>query len=372
MNKIWSLQKPNLIFFILLTVISLPPMLRAQSFEEDEYLTKAFAALKENPPPAPTARQNELIIQVKDEIEKAAAQKNFYMPPPELAAQIGETGFPALAGLLRSPNPWTRALAARTLFLLDRPRSLPFLIGQLFDKGRFDYMDDVAEYTVSAQAGSLLGQAIHGTNYFTTPVRDASNPSAKVKAIQNYYWFHLPFCKWMNKVCFIDNARMFTELENTRFGKSANDDGYEGVNYVFVGNFSKDDRFRSGTPVDINFGFLHYGNRIRKIRWDLRDTSIHKFKLVAPGGRVLKLKPEGLPLLDKLYPVLQPQWNQSSMGKDLELTAMYDINQPGFYRLYYEYQPPPPEREADEQSRPLHLWHWDGKDYVNHYEFIVE
>jgi hypothetical protein len=32
----------------------------------------------------------------------------------------------------------------------------------------------------------------------------------------------------------------------------------------------------------------------------------------------------------------------------------------------------PEKRIEDEQSRPLHLWHWDGKNYVNYYEFSVE
>lgn len=371
MNKIIPKEKLLILNLLLLLVVLAPISIAAQSGSEDEYLTKAFALLKTNPPAAPTEAQNKLIIQVKNEIESFASQRKFYKPSDEIVEQIGETGFPVIAELLRSPDSWTRALAARTLFMLDRPRSITFLIGQLFDDGKFDWMNDVADYKVSTQASGLLSQSFQNVAVFTTPVRNAANPSAKIKAVQNYYWFHLPFCKWMNKVCFPETQRMFTELETRRFGKPSNEDGYEGINYVFIGHFSKSDRFRIGTPIYLGLTFVHFGNRIMKIRWDIRDTNIHKFKLIAPSGEELKLKPEGLPVLHKSIPVVQPQWSQSAIGKDFELSAMYEINQIGTYRLYYEYVPPK-EREENEQSKPLHLWHWNGKDYVNYYEFIVE
>lgn len=371
MNKRLSPKKPDFIFFFLLTFVLTASTLFAQALPEDEFLTEAFTELKQNPPIAPTEEQIKLIVQIKAEIEKSAAQKKFFKPDEEIAGEIGASGFPEITELLRSPNSWKRALAARTLFLLDRERSLPFLIGQLSDQGEFKWMRDVAEYRVSSQASSLLSDAFQGTAAFTTPVRQAADLPAKIKAVQNYYWFHRSFCKWMNKVCFTDNQRMFTQLESERFGKPSDSGDYEGINYVFVGHFAESDRFKINTPIHIGLGFIHYGNQLRKIRWDLRDTDIHKFKMIAPDGRELKLKPAGLPELHKQFPVVQPQWKESSMGKDLELSAMYDITQSGIYRFYYEYTPPA-LREENEQSRPVRLWHWNGRDYVNYYEFIVQ
>lgn len=360
-----------LTFFTLMATILMPSTFLSQSLSEDEYLTKAFADLQKNPPPAPTEQQRNLIIQIKNDIEESAKKKRFYQIDKKLAEEIGWTGFPVIAELLKSPNAWTRALSARTLYILDREKSLYFLIGQLTDEGLFDYMDDVPGYTVSTQAYGLLGQAKHGTNYFSIPVRENNSLNIKAKVIQNYYSYHLPFCKWTNKICFIDTTRMFTELEAKRFGETKKPDGYEGINYVYAdGNYSKNNRFQRNDVVNLSLGFLHYGNRTLKIRWDLSDTNIHRYKLIAPDGKELKLKTDGLPVLAENTSVLQYQWKQSALGTTLNLSAMYNLNQLGIYRFFYEYIPPK-NQEKDEQSNPIHLWHWNGQDYGNYYEFIV-
>lgn len=297
-----------------------------------------------------------------------AVQKRFYTIDKELAEEIGVLGFPDIAELLLSKESWVRALAANTLFTLDRQQSIPFLIGLLSDKGEFRWMRDVAGYTVSTHAGGLLGDAFHGTTYFKTPIGEENNPLARIKAVQNYYWFHLPFCEWINKVCFVDYKNVITQLENSRFPLPPTNDGYKGINYIFIGDPPNNGFYKLGEPINLSLGFLHYGNRIMWIKWDVRDLSIHKFKLIAPNGEELKLKPEGLPVLSN--PLLQPQWSEGSIGKTLNLAEMYEIKQSGRYRFYYEYIPPK-LRVKDEQFRPLHMWHWNGKEYFNYYDFIV-
>lgn len=360
-------------FFILLPlfwILTPQSLLFAQS-SEDEYLIKAFSNLKKNPPPQPTDLQQKIILQIKSEIESNAAKKSLYALKSEFIEKVGWVGFPAIAELLKSKEPWVRALAAQTLFALDRQRSIPFLIGLLSDKGIFEWMDDVGNLTVSTYANGLIRGAFHGTLNFITPVDDENTPYASVRALQNYFWFHLPYCEWRNKLCFIQLKNLITQLDKSRFPMQPNDDDYKGINFIFIGQPNKR-FFKLGEPVNLLFGFLHYGNRIMWIRWDVRDSSIHKFKLIDPNGKELKLKPEGLPSLSDLVPVLQPQWSDGGGGgKELNLAEMFDIKQSGKYRFYYEYIPPK-LREKDEQYRPLRLWSWDGKDYVNYYEFIIE
>jgi len=371
MNNILLHKNPVFLFLILLTVFLIQgtqSLLSAQS-SEDEYLTKAFADLKKNPPFPPTDLQQRLIIQIKSEIENHAAQKHFYTIENELAEKVGASGFPEIAELLLSKEPWVRALTAQTLFALDRQQSIPFLIGLLGDKSDFRWMRDVAGYTVSTHAGQLIGDAFHGTIYFKTPLGEENNPLARIKAVQNYYSFHLPFCEWLNKVCFVEYKKAIAQMENSRFPLPPTNDDYKGINYIYIDDPSNKGLFKSGEPINLSFGFLHYGSRIMWIRWDVRDLSIHKFKLVAPNGEELKLKPEGLPILPN--PVLQPQWSVGGIGKTLNLAEMYDVKQLGRYRFYYEYTPPQ-MRAKDEQHRPLHMWHWNGKGYVNYYEFIVK
>jgi hypothetical protein len=236
-------------------------------------------------------------------------------------------------------------------------------------------MDDVPNYTVSNHAGSMISEAIHGTIYFKTPIGEKDNPLARIKAVQNYYWFQIPYCEWtsnpQNKVCFINFQNIVTQLENTRFPAPLSPDGYKGINYVSIDDRSDYASFKLGAPVNLNLGFVHQGNRIMRIRWDVRDLSIHKFKLIAPNGDELKIKLAGIPALPELVPVLQPQWSESGLGKNLNLADMYDLKLRGRYKFYYEYAPPK-EREKDEQFRLVHLWYWNGKDYVNYYEFVIE
>ncbi len=371
MNNTLLTKKPIFLLLILLTTFSLQGMqsfLFAQS-PEDEFLIKAFANLKKNPPSPPTELQQKLIIQIKSEIENHAGQKRFYTIEKELVEEVGGTGFPEIADLLLSKEPWIRAFAAQTLFALDRQQSIPFLIGLLSDKGSFRWMRDVAGYTVSNHASGLISDAFHGTIYFRTPLGEENNSFARIKAVQNYYWFHLPFCEWLNKVCFVEYKNVIAQLENSRFPMPPNNDGYQGINYIYIDDNSNKGNYKLGEPINVSLGFLHYGNRIMRVRWDVRDLSIHKFKLIAPNGEELKLKLEGLPVLSN--PVLQPQWSEGSLGKRLNLAEMYDVKQLGRYRFYYEYTPPQ-KRERDEQYRPVHMWHWNGKGYVNYYDFIVK
>lgn len=377
MNIVKIIKKLSICILIIFSIKSVQTVAFAQTDRQDEFLQKAFAALEETPPPLPNPLQQKLIDQIIDEIEKAASHKRFYAPETEIAEQIGWAGFTSIAPLLKNQNAWIRAFSARTLFGLDREKSLPFLIGLLSDKGIFDYMNDVPGYTVSNHAASLIGRSIHGTIYFKTPVDERNDPLASLKAVQNYYWFHISFCDWtnnpQNRVCFINYLNIIEQLENTRFPSSpASSDGYVGINYASIGNLSNSSVFKLGAPVEINLGFTHRGNRIMRIRWDVRDQSIHKFKLIGPNGVELKLNPDGLPLLPELVPVLQPQWGKSSsLGKDLNLSTMYELKQRGKYTFYYEYLPPV-NREKEEQFRPVHAWQWNGKEYVNYYEFIVE
>lgn len=359
-------------FFILLPLfwILIPQSLVIAQSSEDEYLIKAFSNLKENPPPLPSDLQQKIILQIKSEIERNAAKRRLYTPESEFVEQVRKVGFPGISELLKSKEPWVRALTARTLFVLDRQKSMPFLIGLLSDKGIFDWMNDVGNLTVSTYADGLIRDAFNGTINFTMPVGDKSSPYVKIKAVQTYYWFHLPYCEWRDKFCFVELKNVITQLENSRFPKPPNKDDYKGINFIFIGSPNKR-FFKLGEPINLSLGFLHYGNRIMWIRWDVRDLSIHKMKLIAPTGEELKLKSEGLPAFPDSAPVLQPQWSDGSIGKQLNLAEIYDIKQYGKYRFYYEYTPPK-ERIKDEQYHPLRLWSWDGRDYVNYYEFIIE
>jgi hypothetical protein len=332
-------------------------------------LVKAFANLKKIPPSPPTDLQQKLIIQIKSEIENHAAQKRFYTIDKELAEGVGATGFPDIAELLLSKEPWVRAFAARTLFALDRQQSIPFLIGLLSDKGDFDWQRDVGSYTVSTHAGRLLRDSFHGAIYFKTPLGEAKNPPAMTKAVQAFYLFRLPLCEWHNKVCFVEYKNEIEQLENSRFPLPPKSDDYKGINFTYISEVGNNGYFKLGEPIELSLGFAHYGNRKMLVRWDFRDLSIHKFKLIAPNGEQLKLKPEGLPVLS--VPVLQTQWAEGRMHRTLNLAEMYDIKQLGRYRFYYDYLPPQ-LREKDEQYRPLRMWNWNGERYVNYYDFIIK
>ncbi len=151
-------------------------------------------------------------------IRKEANKKQGYTVESTVATDLGYQAFPAIAPLLRDPDPWVRVSTIPVLFQLDRKRSMPFLVGMLPDMGRILYRDDdvFVDTTIGRQAAGYLASAFQGSSVIPVPVEEMGQPQAEALAQQRWYTYHLPYCSWrkgpQGELCWLDSLALYSRV----------------------------------------------------------------------------------------------------------------------------------------------------------------
>jgi hypothetical protein len=344
--------------------------------ESRDYLELAFSDLAKDPPPPPDSGAKQRILQVVSGIRENAGQHKGYGIDPSESAALGYRAFPAIAPLLRDPDPWIRNSTIAVLFVLDRRKSTPFLVGMLLDTGKIQFSEDdvFVDTTVGRQAAGYLTSAFHGALSIPVALDELGQPLAEERAQERWWAYHLPFCSWRDtaygKECWLDRLALYSRVPAEELPKSLKSDPGKFRYVPVVWAQTTDSATRTFTRsqairislIDENFGTdmsgvpanVSRGNHVlRLIGPDSRD--------IVPTSRLAEF------MKNAIYPPVHPQ---GALGWEIELSAAYDTSRPGYYRFYYSYKPPL-SLIVSEYGKTLEMQFWNGHEYVNYYDFVV-
>jgi hypothetical protein len=348
--------------------------------QEDPYLTEAFNALKKAECPRPTPEQQEHIRQTIADIRTTAQARSRSQFSDEAAAAIGRSGLPEIAPLLRDPDPHVRWAGGEALLALDCPTGASFLVGLLLDDGELRYADG-GRGTVGGYAASVLSHRMYHTFRARIPATEELSVTSQRKSLQAWFAGHIPYYEWRANqpkggAFWRNDLALYTSTPFVELAKAQaeNPDRFKQVLVVWPEDYKRQARFGVGESVRIRLSFENCGTETVWVRWDLTDRDVHVLRMVGPGGELPPLQPESIAQpLPETVPLLQPIWGGgNSIGPwEVDLNEAYDLSQPGLYRLYYTYRPPA-DAKPEEQSKPCDLKFWDGRRFVNYYEFVTE
>lgn len=344
--------------------------------EPRDYLEKAFSDMAKDAPPSIDQKAREEIQRVILRIRKDANQKKGYAVESTEAADLGYQAFPAIAPLLKDPDPWVRALTIPALFQLDRKRSIPFLLGMLPDTGRIQYRDDdvFVDTRIGRQAAGFLASAFQGSRVIPVPVEEMGRPQAEALSQQRWYAYHLPYCSWrkgpQGEQCWLDSLALFSRVPAEELTPRLKSDS-EKFKYVPVVwpqvSDSSTRVFSKGQLVRLSLIYQNFGTE--SFPWPEHPEGTHILRLVGPDGRDVPANPKLNDFMKQaITPPVLPGY---TLGWTIDLDAAYDISRAGYYRFYYSYLPPK-SRRGSEFGRPLELQSWNGREYANYYDFLVK
>jgi hypothetical protein len=341
-----------------------------------DYLEQAFSELSKNPPLPLDKESQEKVQHIVSDLRKNASQKKFYAPEQTEAAKLGYRAFPAIAPLLRDPDPWVRASTLAILFRLDGKRSAPFLVGMLLDTGKIQYSDDdeFVDTTVSRQAAGYLAAAFRGTLSFITPLDEIGQPEAEERAEQRWWAYHLPYCDWKDtaygRQCWLNYQALYSRIPTDDLAEHLKSEPerfkYIPVVWPQASQYSRITATRQS--VHLNLIFENWGAEMPRVP-EGPEPGTHVFRLVGPDGREIRATPK-LNEIVKDAVIIPPVFTWNSYSWDIDLAAAYNISQPGRYRIYYSYLPPKSLRNSI-YGQAFELSFWNGREYVNYFDFLV-
>jgi hypothetical protein len=345
--------------------------------QEDPYLTEAFEGVKKVVFAKPSAEQQRQIRKVSENIRAAARDRRYFQVSDDTATVIGRSGIPHIAPLIRDRDPWVRALAAKALLALDRREAVSFLTGLVCDDGSFDWMDDVRGVTVGSTAASALRGLVHQTIRARVPAAQKATTAAKREALQSWFTYHTQYYDWKDHpkygLYWYNGLALHTSISAAELPElqKKEPERFKHILMIWPDDSTSHAAFAPDGSIRLRFIFQNFGSETTWIRWDKTDKDVHCLKMIDPKGKELPLRKESIPPLGERTPLLQPAWgNGHAMGWDLDLDRAYDLSSPGVYRLFYTYRPAP-AAEAKEYPKPVDLTFWDGRAYVNYYEFRI-
>jgi len=346
--------------------------------QEDPYLTEAFEGLKRIAFPKPSPEQQRLIRQTTERIRAAAQERDHFQMSDETARAVGRCGIPQIAPLVQDSDPWVRALAANALLALDRREAVPFLVGLVCDDGSFDWMDDVRGVTVGSTAASALHGMVHQTIGARVPAKQKPTTRAKREALQAWFWYHTPYHDWRDHpkygIYWFNGLALYTSTPAAELPglREKEPDRFKRVLAIWPQDDTSHAVYLAKDKIRLRINFQNFGSETTWIRWDKTDKDIHCLKMIGPGGKEVPQRKDSIPPLGARIPVLQPAWGDGhAIGWEIDLSLAYDLSASGVYHLFYAYRPPP-TAEAKEYSKPVDLTFWDGRGYVNYYEFRMK
>jgi hypothetical protein len=342
-----------------------------------DYLERAFFELSKNPPPSIDKEALEKIQSIVSDLRKNASQKKNYAAEQTNAAKLGYRAFPAIVPLLRDPDPWVRDSAIAVLFQLDRKRSTPFLLGMLLDTGKIQYWDDDVsiDTTVGHSAAGLLASAFrsaHGFDTFNTPLDEIGQPQAEERAKQRWWAYHLLYCDWRDTArgsdCWLNAQALLSHIPAPDFAEHFKSEPerfkYIPVVWPLTTDYSRIASTRQSVHLDLVFE--NFGTESPP---DGFERGTHVFRLIGPDGREIPATPK-LNEIVKAALFAPPVFTWNAYSWDIDLAVAYHISRPGQYRIYYSYLPPESLRNSI-YGRAFELQFWNGREYVNYYDFLV-
>ena len=348
----------------------------APNVEPGDYLATAFADMARNAPPSPDQTTQQNIQRIILRIREKASRKKGYAIESTLLADLGYQPFPAIAPLLRNPDPWVRWSTIAVLFQLDRKRSIPFLVGMLPDIGRIQYRDDdvFVDTTIGREAAGYLAGAFQGSRVIPVPVEETGQPQAEALAQQRWYTYHLPYCSWRKgppgELCWLDSLALYShvpaEVLPARLKSDPEEFKYVPVVWPQVSD-SSTRSFSKGQLVRLSLIYQNFGTE--SFPWPEHPEGTHVLRLVGPDGRDAPATPKLRDFMKQaITPPVPPGY---ALAWTIDLDAAYDISGVGYYRFYYNYLPPKSRRRS-EFGETLELRCWNGREYANYYDFLVK
>jgi hypothetical protein len=334
-----------------------------------DYLEQAFFELSKNLPPPAGHEAEEKIQRIASDLRKNASQKKLYAAEQTEASKLGYRAFPAIASLLRDPDPWVRASTIAVLSQLDRKRSMPFLVGMLLDEGRIQYSDDdeFIDTTVSHGAASLLACAFDLGLSFDTPLDAIGQPQAEERAKQRWWAYHLPYFDWVDTTsgseCRLNYQALYFHIPADELAEHLKSEP-ERFKYIPVVWLQPSQYSR----LHLNLVFENWGTQMPVPEGPERGT--HVFRLIGPNGREIPATPK-LNEIVKGAVINPPVYTWNAYSWDIDLGAAYNVSHPGRYRVYYKYLPPNSLQNTI-YGQPFELRFWNGREYVNYYDFLVK
>jgi hypothetical protein len=340
-----------------------------------DYLEQAFSELNKNPSLPVDTETQEKIQRITSGLRKKATEKQFYAIDQTEAAKLGNRAFSAIAPLLRDPDPWVRESAMGVLFQLDRQRSMPFLVGMLLDQGEIQYRDDdeFIDTTVSREAAGFLAGAFRGALDFNIPLDEIGQPQAEERAKQKWWAYHLRYCDWKDttygRQCWLNDQALYSHLPADKFAERLKSEPerfkYIPVVWPQASQYSRTASSRQS--LHLNLIFENWGTQMPVPEGPERGT--HIFRLIGPDGREVPPTPK-LNEIVKSAVLNPPVYTWNSYSWDIDLGAAYRISRPGRYRIYYRYEPPKSLRNTI-YGQTFELTFWNGREYVNYFDFLV-
>ena len=341
-----------------------------------DYLEEAFCELSENPPLPIDHEAQDKIQRLISDLRNSAQRRQVSGPEQKDVAKLGYRAFPAISPLLRDPDPWVRASTIAVLFQLDRKRSAPFLVGMLLDMGKIQYSegDVFVNTTVSRQAAGYLAAGFHGALSFTTPLDEIGQPQSEARAQQRWWAYHLPYCDWRDTVygteCWLNYQAVYSHIPADDLAKQQKSDPdkfkYVPVVWAQATQFSR--IISKGQPMHLILIFQNFGTEMPPVT-DHSNPGTHVFRMVGPDGREIPATPKLSETMKKAL-IAPPVYTWNAYGWDIDLGSAYDISRSGRYRIYYRYLPPILQR-ISRYGQAFDLQFWNGREYVNYYDFLV-
>lgn len=360
----------------LLTVVLLSCCALSCRRSSQDYLEQAFSELSKNPPPPVDQEAQETIQRIISDLRRNTSQRKLYAAEQTEAAKLGYRAFPAISPLLRDPDPWVRASTIAVLFQLDRKRSTPFLVGMLLDMAKIQYRDDdvFVDTTVSRQAAGYLAAGFHGALSFITPLDEIGQPQAEERAQQRWWAYHLPYCDWRDTVygtqCWLNYQAVYSHIPADDLAKQqkSDPDKFKYVPVVWAQGTQFSRITSKGQPMHLILTFQNFGTEMPPVT-DHSKPGTHVFRMVGPDGREIPATPK-LSEIVKNAVIAPPVYTWNAYGWDIDLGSAYDISRSGRYQIYYSYLPPIFQR-ISRYGQAFELQCWNGRKYVNYYDFLV-
>jgi hypothetical protein len=342
------------------------------------YLRELLAEARKKTPPAAVHKPE--IVKLRDDVLQAARTHQWTpgsIDWKSIPFELRPQAFDVVSQLLTHTDSWTRGIALDTIVRLDPRRSVPLQIAMRDDAGEFDWMNDVLGNTV----GKGIDTLVDVRGIARVPLDELDCPGAHGLAVERWVRLHLPYLAWDPML-----RRYPYQPLPVRVGASLDKAASERQNgkqwlYIWPGVDPEKPIFEKGAAVFLGLNFANAGDEMLWVRHDLRDPSVHRFRLVGPGGKTQRPRPASLPeWRDREWepqnPVLlglSARWaDDYPQTRSLQLERIFDLSEPGTYRLYYSYVPPSAEkRDPKEYSRPARLRFWEGRSYVNYYDFVI-
>jgi hypothetical protein len=373
-----SIKPVRFLTMVLLACCALPGCKsHQQNVEPRDYLEQAFSDLAKTPPPSPNQNAQDKIQRIISGIREAASRKKPYSTDPGEAAELGYSAFPAITPLLKDSDPWVRASTIAVLSQLDPKQSAPFLVGMMTDMGRFQYHDDdeFVDTTISREAASYLRDAFQGSFDIPVPVEEVGQPRAEARAQQMWFAYHLPYCSWrgsaQGELCWLDFRALYSHVpEDELSARLKSGPGkFKYIPVVWPQVTDSTTRiFSQGQLIRISMIYQNFGTQ--QLTFQVNpERGTHVLRLVGPDGREV-------PATAKLNEFVQhaitpPVPPEYALGWTIDLNTAYDVSRAGYYRFYYSYLAPKSLRGSD-FGRTLDLQFWNGREYVNYYDFVVK